>query len=215
MCKEEVVAWLEVFLCTEIVTMMPECSDSDVSLHTRESVKGSQIDIKRKTCDNRNCGKKILSRHDLHQHWYTCPIASPMRRHLQHTSLLAPVSATSVPPFQPFHHQRNACHPVVNCFTRQTLPTTNRKHFFYEYPLYWVLLPNRTLLFGSIPLKHGRYSDYWNQPLNMRMRIWYLDSHEAGLCCYLVIHTENLLRLLRLFYFHLWPIYCLSLAFYR
>jgi hypothetical protein len=46
----------------------------------------------------------------------------------------------------------------------------------------------------------------------MRMRVWYLDCHEAGLCCYLVIHIGNLLHLLRLFYFHLWPIYWLSLV---
>jgi hypothetical protein len=45
----------------------------------------------------------------------------------------------------------------------------------------------------------------------MNMRVCYLDCHEAGLCCYLVIHIENLLRPLQLFYFHLWPIYWLSL----
>jgi hypothetical protein len=55
------------------------------------------------------------------------------------------------------------------------------------------------LLFGSI-LKHGRNFAYWNQCLNMR--ICYPDCHEAGLCCYLVIHIENSLRLLQLFYFH-------------
>jgi hypothetical protein len=41
--------------------------------------------------------------------------------------------------------------------------------------------------------------------------ISYLDCHEAGLCCYLVIHIENLLRPLQLLYFHLRPIYRLSL----
>jgi hypothetical protein len=25
----------------------------------------------------------------------------------------------------------------------------------------------------------------------MSMRVYYLDCHEAGLCCYLVIHIEN------------------------
>jgi hypothetical protein len=45
----------------------------------------------------------------------------------------------------------------------------------------------------------------------MRMHVCYLDSHEAGLCCYLVIHIENALRPLQLFYFHLWPVYWLSL----
>jgi hypothetical protein len=47
----------------------------------------------------------------------------------------------------------------------------------------------------------------------MRMRICCLDCHEAGLCCYLVIHIENLLLPLQLFYFHLWPIYWLSLVY--
>jgi hypothetical protein len=46
----------------------------------------------------------------------------------------------------------------------------------------------------------------------MCMRGCYLDWHEIGLCCYLVIHIENLLRPLQLFYFHLWPIYWLSLV---
>jgi hypothetical protein len=45
----------------------------------------------------------------------------------------------------------------------------------------------------------------------MRMCIYYLDCHEAGLCCYLAIHIENVLHPLQLFYFHLWPIYWLSL----
>jgi hypothetical protein len=62
---------------------------------------------------------------------------------------------------------------------------------------------NRMLLSGSI-LKHGHHFDYWNQPLNMHMHVWYLDCQEAGLCCYLVTHTENLLRPLQTFYFHLW-----------
>jgi hypothetical protein len=55
------------------------------------------------------------------------------------------------------------------------------------------------LFFSSTPLEHVRHFDHENEPLNMRMRVCYLDWHEAALCCYLVIHTENLLRLLRLF----------------
>jgi hypothetical protein len=34
--------------------------------------------------------------------------------------------------------------------------------------------------------------------LNMRMRAYYLECHEAGLCCYLMIHTENLFHQLQL-----------------
>jgi hypothetical protein len=67
------------------------------------------------------------------------------------------------------------------------------------------------LLFGNTLLKHSHHFDYWNQPLNMRMCICYLGSHEAGLCCYLVMHIQNL----QLFYFHLWPIYWLSLVHKR
>jgi hypothetical protein len=44
------------------------------------------------------------------------------------------------------------------------------------------------------------------------MRVCYLDCHEAGLCCYLVIHTENLLHPLQLLYFHLWPVYWLTIV---
>jgi hypothetical protein len=57
-----------------------------------------------------------------------CLIALSVRRNPQHRSLLTVVSATSAPPFQ-LRHQRNVCHPVVHRFTRQTLPTVNRKHF--------------------------------------------------------------------------------------
>jgi hypothetical protein len=57
---------------------------------------------------------------------------------------------------------------------------------------------------------HGRHFDYWNQPVNPCMPVCYLDCHEAGLCCYVVIHIENLLRPFQLFYFNLWHIYWLS-----
>jgi hypothetical protein len=30
---------------------------------------------------------------------------------------------------------------------------------------------NRAPFFGSVILKHSRHVDYWNQPLNMRMRV--------------------------------------------
>jgi hypothetical protein len=108
------------------------------------------------------------------------------------------VSATSATPFQPLRHQRNICHPVVNPITRQTLPAVNKEMFLYEHPLRWVLYPekthNRTQLFGSTLPKHGRQFDNWNQRLNMRMRVCYVDWHEGGLCCYLVIQIENPLR---------------------
>jgi hypothetical protein len=45
----------------------------------------------------------------------------------------------------------------------------------------------------------------------MGMHVFYLDCHEVGLCCYLVIHIEDLLHPLQLFYFYLKPVYWLSL----
>jgi hypothetical protein len=85
--------------------------------------------------------------------------------------------------------------------------------------LHLVLLPpppsqkthNRTLLLDSTILKHGRHFYYWNQHLNMSMRFCYLDYHDSGLCCYILIHIENLLRPLQLLYFNLWPNYWFSL----
>jgi hypothetical protein len=44
------------------------------------------------------------------------------------------------------------------------------------------------------------------------MFVCYIHCHKAGLCCYLVRHMYNLIRPLQLFYFHLWPIYWLSLV---
>jgi hypothetical protein len=151
----------------------------------------SQLDIKRKTCDIRTFEKKtFISRHILHQHWYTLPV----RRNPQHRSLLTAVSATSAPPFQPLPHQRNFCHVSrPSCES----PIVNRICFFMNIVCIKSFCPqqkhSRTLHFGSILLKHGRPLDYWNQPLNMLMRVCYLNSFEAGLCCYLVIHIQNLL----------------------
>jgi hypothetical protein len=61
---------------------------------------------------------------------------------------------------------------------------------------------NRIMLFSNTLLKHCHHFDYWNQPLNMH--IYYLDCHEGGLCCYLLLHVENLIHPLQVFYFHLW-----------
>jgi hypothetical protein len=90
-----------------------------------------------------NLEKICISRHILHQHWYTCPIALPVRRNPQHRSLLTVVSANSVPPF---HYLR-----FSNVFERISWPScehiyaTNTSHcklktFIYEYPPQWVLL---------------------------------------------------------------------------
>jgi hypothetical protein len=99
-----------------------------------------------------------------------------------------------------------------------TLFTFKRKHFFMNILYIESFCPqkthNRMLFLDSTLLKHSCRFDYWNQPLNVHMHICYLDSHEAGLCCYRVIHIEDLLLPLQLFDFHLWPIYWLSLVKY-
>jgi hypothetical protein len=97
--------------------------------------------------------------------------------------------------------------PSWNRVTRQSLRNTNRKHFFMnilciEFLCLQNKTNNRTPLFDSTLFKHGRHFGYWKQLLNMHICVCYLDCHEVGLCCYLVIYIENLLRPLQLFYFH-------------
>jgi hypothetical protein len=135
-------------------------------------------------------------------------------------SLLTVVLATCTPLFQPLRHQRKVCH--VSRPSCEPLYVTNNSHrkqeiFIYKHPFYWVPLPTkmhkRMLLFGTIPLKHGRQFDYRNPPLDMGMRVCFLNCHAAGLFCYLDIHIEIILRPLRLFYFHLRNIYWHSLIY--
>jgi hypothetical protein len=83
--------------------------------------------------------------------------------------------------------------PAVNRFTAINISDRKQEALLYEYPLHWVLLPtkkkthNRTFLFSSILLKHCRHFDCWNQSLNMRMRVCYLEYHEARLFLCLVL----------------------------
>jgi hypothetical protein len=159
-----------------------------------------------------------ISRHILLQHWYNCPISLSMRRNPQHTSLLSVVAVNPHLRFIIWGFRtslREFLNPVVNCFTRQTFPTVSRKYFYMNSLCIESFCSqktqNRKLHFGITLLKQGRHFDYWNQPLNMCMRVCYVDCHETGLCCYLVMHIEKLLRPLQLFYFHLWHIYWISL----
>jgi hypothetical protein len=188
------------------------------NIHEGQSIYRPQMDIKSRTCDIRTWKKALISRNILHQHWYTCPIALPVRRNSQHMSLLTVMPANSAPPFQ---HLRllNVRERILQ--TRcEPLYATNTSHrkleiFLDEYPLHWVLLLTKNAhqnpIFRYYTPKHGRHFDYWNDPLIMRMRVCNLDCHETGLYSYLVIHIENLLLPLQLFYFHLWSTYWLFL----
>jgi hypothetical protein len=154
----------------------------------------------------------FISRHTLHQHWYTCPAAhKSFDCWLSHFLTLSGILSDFRTSWENFWTQ---------LWTALQTNTSHSKQetLLYEYPLHRVLSPtkkkkhNRTLLFYSTRiLKHDRHFDYWKQPLNMRMRVFYLHCHEAGLCCYLMIH---ILSPLQLFYFHLWPIYWFPLVLY-
>jgi hypothetical protein len=155
--------------------------------------------IKRRTCDIRTWKKHLIldiSSANIDTHvpsLYQCVDTGSIR-----AFFLTLISATTALPFQALSHQRNICHFIYEPLYVTNTSQRKQKTFLYEYPLHSVLLPtkthNRTLLFIIRLLKHGRHFDYWNQPLNMRMSVCYLDSHEAGPCCYLVINIENLLR---------------------
>jgi hypothetical protein len=109
-------------------------------------------------------------------------------------------------------------HPVVNRFTRHTRLTVYRKHFFMNNICTETFCPrkthNRTLFVGSVLLKYGHHFDYWNQPLNMRMRVCYLLSwswtvllpsdtdrkHITSITAVLLQFVTYLLPLPRIFY---------------
>jgi hypothetical protein len=184
-----------------------------------ESINRPQIDINRKTLDIRTWEKRLFP--DIFSiitdmlvpsfyHCFETRIIQIFDRYLSHFRTSVSTSSLSA----------KRLPPRPNRFTRQTLPTVNGKHFCMNILCVEFFCPQKkthksTLLFDCTLLKHGRHFDHWNQPLNMRMRVCYLDCHEARLCCYLIIHIEKLLHPLLLFYFHLWPIYWLSLIFNR
>jgi hypothetical protein len=113
---------------------------------------------------------------------------------------LTVVSATFASPFQLLSSAKHLP-PRLNRFTWWTLPTINRKPFFMNILSTESFCPqkthNRMPIFSSTSLTYDRHFDYWNQSVSMR--ICYLHWHEAGLCCYLVTHMENLLCPLELF----------------
>jgi hypothetical protein len=56
--------------------------------------------------------------------------------------------------FQPLH-QWNVCHPFVNRFTRQTLTTVNRKHFFMNIPCIETLCPQKNTTYRCSSVVHS------------------------------------------------------------
>jgi hypothetical protein len=182
------------------------------------SVNRSQMDIKRKVCDIWTWKKQLFL--DVSSTNIDTFVPS-LYQCVETRSIYAFWLLSQPLPHLVGHHMR-----LSNVLERISPPSyerlcaTNTSHrkqetFLYEDLYHWVLLPTKkkTLLFGIILLTRGRYFDYRNQPLNMSMRLCYLDCHEAGLCCYLVMHIETQLHSLQLFYFHLRSIYWLSFVY--
>jgi hypothetical protein len=166
-----------------------------IYIYEGESVNKLQLDTRRKTYDILTCEKTLIARHILHQYWYTWLIALQVRRNPR--ALKSWLLSQPLPHLVGYHLlfsnvieriSRPSCKPLYPTNCSHSKPET----FLYEYFCIEPFCPqethNITLLFGSTLLKEGRHFDYWNHPLNTHMRNCYLDCHEAGLCCYLVIH---------------------------
>jgi hypothetical protein len=97
-------------------------------------------------------------------------------------------------------------------YATKTVPTVNRKHFFINILCVKFFFPHRNTKECCFSLVHSSNTvailttdtSFWTGAC--AFAIW------TGLCCYIVIHIENLLRQLQLFYFYLWPVYWLSLG---
>jgi hypothetical protein len=83
--------------------------------------KWSRIDIIRKTCDIRTW-KKIMSRHILHQHWYTCTIVLPVRRNPRNIEVFWMLS-------QPLPHLRFNVFVISETTVTQLWRALRDKHF--------------------------------------------------------------------------------------
>jgi hypothetical protein len=151
----------------------------------------------------------------LHQHWYNCPIALPVLLNPQHESVLTVVSAASAPDrTSSATIERPSGDLSTQLWTAVRDISHRKQETFMSILCIESFCPlkthNGTLLFGS-RLKHGSHFDYWNQPLNLRMCVCYLDCHESGVRCCLMMHIETLLRPLQLFFLRLWIICRFSL----
>jgi hypothetical protein len=109
----------------------------------------------------------------------------------------------------------------TNCEPLYATSTSHRKQetFLYKYPVHWVLLPTKNAQ-QNVNLRcytPQKRSPYWLlKPVSEHAHARLLPrpvQKWPSLCpsgCFLMIHIENLLRPLQLFYFHLWPVYWLS-----
>jgi hypothetical protein len=164
-------------------------------IYEGESVNRSQLDIKSKTWYS-NLEKTFISWHILHQHWYTVP------------SLYQCVETRSIEVFwllsQPLPHLRFIICDFRTSFREFLAPcdeplyatnTIKRKHLFL------------LISFALSPLAHKTSTRelccsvvYYSSMvviLTTETSLWRCacasatDCDEAGLCCYIVIHTRQ------------------------
>jgi hypothetical protein len=167
------------------------------------------MDIKRKTCDIGTWKKRLFL--DISStNMYTCPIALPVRQNPQHRNLCFCCSLnrgtwTSLKEFldqlwttlhdkhfPPWTGNISLCISFALCPAHKKCSTEHHSSLAHSSSMAGILTTETSL---------------WT--CTCTSATW--TSHEAGLCSYLVIHIENLLRPLQLFYFHLWPVYWLSI----
>jgi hypothetical protein len=144
--------------------------------------------------------RKLYENSNVHAVCYRHPVSKNQLFHPMHSSFCRNLNKVTrsgiICDFRTSF--REFLHPAVNRFTRQTLPTMNREKLFMNILCIESSCPQKrrtTERSSSIVYsKYSRHFDYRNQLLNKRMRACYLDCHEAGLCCNVVIYTETLLR---------------------
>jgi hypothetical protein len=106
---------------------------------------------------------------------------------------------------------------LPSCEPLYVTNTSHRKQetFHYEYPLHWVLLPTKNAQQNATLRPQARSSFWLLTPGSEHAHASLLPRLPRSWTVLLPndIYIENLLRPLQLFYFHLWPIYLLSLVY--
>jgi hypothetical protein len=140
-------------------------------------------------------GKTFISRQIFHQHWYTCPIALIVLRNSEHKFLWLLSQPFPLLRFNLFAiNKTSAIQLWIALRYKHFPPQTENIYLWISFALRPFAHRKRTTGLCSSVLYFSStvvIFDYLNQPLNMRMRVCYVDCHEAGLCCYLVTHIKT------------------------
>jgi hypothetical protein len=123
------------------------------------------MDIKRKTCDIRTWNRHLfLGISSINIDILVSSLYPSVKTRITEMFRLL-FSATSAPGLaSSATFERQFLEQVVNNFTRQSLPTVNRKllimNILFTESSFPQQVHNRTLLFGRKLLQHGRHFDY-------------------------------------------------------